>query len=65
MGDFLNFVNNELIPYLKSFQEKTSAKYKTKAHLPNLQEQQPDKTCKRDKTAGRAAQNRPPHIGKH
>ncbi|MCZ7402606.1 MAG: N-6 DNA methylase [Candidatus Methanoperedens sp.] len=30
MGDFLNFVNNELIPYLKSFQEKPSANIKQK-----------------------------------
>ncbi len=30
MGDFLNFVNNELIPYLKSFQNKPSANIKQK-----------------------------------
>jgi len=30
MGDFLNFVNNELIPYLKSFQDKPSANIKQK-----------------------------------
>jgi type I restriction enzyme M protein len=30
MGDFLNFVNNELIPYLKSFQNKPSSNIKQK-----------------------------------
>ncbi|HEY9207115.1 MAG TPA: N-6 DNA methylase [Candidatus Methanoperedens sp.] len=30
MGDFLDFVNNELIPYLKSFQNKPSANIKQK-----------------------------------
>jgi len=44
--DYLYRLKYRTDPILKIIPGKTISKHKTKAHLANLQEQQPDKTCK-------------------